>query len=90
MAITRALTQKGVTQAEALILVLLEKRSEELRLAWKEACERQRRIDQLPAVFVGGAFTDDGPHIFCSSAAPHSSNASHRQLFILSSSAFIV
>jgi len=31
---------KDVAQAEALILVLLEKRSEELRLAWEEAYER--------------------------------------------------
>jgi hypothetical protein len=32
--------EKDVTQAQALILVLLEKRSEELRLAWEEAYER--------------------------------------------------
>jgi len=32
--------EKDVTQAEALILVLLEKRSEELRVAWEEAYER--------------------------------------------------
>jgi hypothetical protein len=32
--------EKDVTQAEALILVLLKKRSDELRLAWEEAYER--------------------------------------------------
>ena len=32
--------EKDIAQAEALILALLEKRSEDLRLAWEEAYER--------------------------------------------------